>query len=65
MVGRSEEEGAIRDAVLLTAAGDDHGAAGRLFSATRLLMRRSDIIGSTFMRELVGMLGLRWDEGLA
>jgi hypothetical protein len=32
MLGRNEEEAAIRDAVLLTSPGDDPGPAGKLFS---------------------------------
>ncbi|MVA27265.1 DUF1403 family protein [Agrobacterium vitis] len=65
MLGRKEEETAIRDAVLLTATGGDPGPAGKLFLATRMLTRRSDTIGSVFVKELAGMLELRWDEGLA
>ncbi|RKF41934.1 hypothetical protein BCY90_16520 [Agrobacterium deltaense] len=65
MVGRSEEEIAIRDAVLFTAAGDDPGPAGKLFLATRLLSRRSGTLGSPFVREIADLLDLRWDEGLA
>lgn len=44
MVGRSEEEHALRDAVLLTATGDDPGPAGKLFWATRMLSRRSSTL---------------------
>ncbi|MUZ76185.1 DUF1403 family protein [Agrobacterium vitis] len=35
MLGRSEDESALRDAVQMTAAGDDPGPAGKLFLATR------------------------------
>lgn len=64
MVGRAEEEPAIRDAVLLTAAGDDPGPAGKLFSATRMLTRQSGTITTSFVKELAALLGIRWDDGL-
>jgi hypothetical protein len=65
MLGRSEEEGAIRDAVLLTAAGDDPGPAGKLFLATRMLTRRSGPVTTSLVKEIADLLGLRWDDGLA
>jgi hypothetical protein len=65
MLGRSEEEGAIRDAVLLTVAGDDPGPAGKLFLATRTLTRRSGPVTTSFVKEIADLLGLRWDDGLA
>lgn len=65
MVGRNEDEGALRDAVLLTAAGDDPGPAGKLFLATRLLIRRSGTPGSPLVKELAALLGIRWDDRLA
>lgn len=64
MLGRNEDENAIRDAVLLTAAGDDPGPAGKLFLATRMLSRRSGMPGTPFVKELAALLGIRWD-GLA
>lgn len=65
MVGRSEEENVFRDAVLLTGAGDDPGPAGKIFLATRLLVRRSGPIGSLVVKELADLLQLRWDDALA
>ena len=65
MLGRNEEENNLRDAVLLTAAGDDPGPAGKLFLATRMLMRQSGAITTPFVRELCALLGIRWDDGLA
>jgi len=65
MLGHSEDEHAIRDAVLLTAAGDDAGPVGRLFLATRLLTRQSNPVGTPFVKELAELLGIRWDDGLA
>ena len=46
MIGCNEDESALRDAVLLTVAGDDPGPAGKLFLATQMLMRRSGTIGT-------------------
>ncbi|OHZ32849.1 DUF1403 family protein [Agrobacterium vitis] len=65
MLGRSEDEGAIRDAVLLTVAGDDSGPAGKLFMATRMLTRRSGPVTTSFVKEIASLFGLRWDDGLA
>ncbi|NTZ63870.1 DUF1403 family protein [Agrobacterium tumefaciens] len=65
MLGRSEEEGAIRDAVLLTVAGDDPGPAGKLFLATRLLSRRTGPVTTSFVKQIADLFGLRWDDGLA
>ncbi len=65
MTGRAEEETAIRDAVFLTAAGDDPGPAGKLFVATRMLTRRSGTIGTAFVKEVAALLGMTWDDSLA
>lgn len=65
MFGRNEEETTIRDALLLTAAGDDPGPAGKLFLATRMLTRRSGVVTTAFVKEIADLFGLRWDDGLA
>ncbi|WP_160011210.1 DUF1403 family protein [Rhizobium sp. 18055] len=65
MLGRNEDEHALRDAVLLTAAGDDTGPAGKLFLATRLLTRQSGTITLPFVKELCVLVGIRWDDALA
>lgn len=65
MLGRSEEETAIRDAVLLTSAGDDPGPAGKLFLATRMLAHRSGAITTSVVKELADHFALRWDDALA
>jgi hypothetical protein len=64
-IGRSEDEHALRDAVLLTAAGDDPGPAGKLFLATRMLVRRSGTLDISFVKELAALMEIRWDDGLA
>ncbi len=65
MLGRNEEETALRDAVLLTAAGDDPGPAGKLFLATRMLTHQSGPVTTSFVKEIADLFGLRWDDGLA
>jgi hypothetical protein len=65
MLGRSDMENAIRDAVLLTAAGDDPGPAGKLFLATRMLTHRSGTITTPFVKELAALLGIGWHDSLA
>lgn len=65
MVGRGEEQNIIRDAVLLTVAGDDPGPAGKLFLATRMLTRRSGPVTTSFVKEVAELFGLGWDHGLA
>jgi hypothetical protein len=65
MLGRSEDEHALRDAVLLTGSGDDPGPAGKLFLAMRMLSRRSNTLGSPFIKELATLFGIRWDDDLA
>ncbi|KQZ62189.1 hypothetical protein ASD54_22345 [Rhizobium sp. Root149] len=64
MLGRNVEETAIRDAVLLTANGDDPGPAGKLFLATRMLTRKTGAIGSPFLKEQAELTALRWDDAL-
>lgn len=65
MLGRNEDEHALRDAVLLTVTGDDPGPAGKLFLTTRLLTRQSGTITTSFIKELADLFGLRWDDSLA
>lgn len=43
--GRNEDEAALRDAVLLTAAGDDPGPAGRMVLAHKRLAARKPGFG--------------------
>lgn len=64
MLGRNDEEHALRDAVLLTAAGDDSGPAGKLFLATRMMARQSGTVTTPFVKELVALLGMNWDDSL-
>lgn len=65
MIGRSEEETAIRDSVLLTGVGEDPGPAGKLFLVTRMLTRRSGTVTTSLVQELAALLGIHWGDGLA
>ena len=65
MFGRNEDENTIRDTVLLTAFGDDPGPAGKLFLATRLMARRSGTVATPFVKEVVTLRGMKWDDSLA
>jgi hypothetical protein len=65
MMGRNEDEAGLRDAVLLTAFGDDPGPAGKLFLATQKVSARSGTVTTAFIRELADLMALGWDEDLA
>jgi len=63
--GRNEDEATLRDAVLLTAAGDDPGPAGRMLFAYKKLATRKPAFSSKAVAEFADLLGLAWDERLA
>jgi len=65
LMGRSEDEPALRDAVLLTAAGGDPGPAGKVFLAYKRLSTRKPVFSSKAVAELADLLGLAWDDRLA
>ena len=52
------------DAVLLTAAGDDPGPAGKMFLATKRLSTRKPAFSLKAVAELADLLGLAWDYRL-
>ena len=64
LMGRSEDETALRDALLLTAAGDDPGPAGRVLLATKRFSARKPAFSSKAVAELADLLGLSWDDRL-
>lgn len=64
LMRRGEDEAALRDAVLLTAAGDDPGPAGTVFLAFKRLSTRKLAFSSKAVAELADLLGLAWDERL-
>lgn len=65
MLGRNEDEHALRDAILLTTPGDDPGPAGKLFLATRMLTRRSGTLTTPYVTEVAELMGMKWDDSLA
>ncbi|WCK69473.1 DUF1403 family protein [Agrobacterium tumefaciens] len=65
LMGRNEDENALRDAVLLTAAGDDPGPAGKVFLAYKQIASRKPGFSSRAIAELADLLGLAWDDRLA
>ena len=65
LTGRNEDERALRDAVLLTAPGDDPGPAGKVFLAYKRLSTRKPSVSTKVVAELADLLGLAWDDRLA
>ena len=61
LIGRNEEQAALRDAVLLTAEGDDPGPAGRLLLAFQKLAAKKRTINSKILEDLTGLMGLHRD----
>ncbi|MXN51623.1 DUF1403 family protein [Shinella sp. AETb1-6] len=64
LMGRNEDEAALRDAVLLTSAGDDPGPAGRVSVAFRRIAARKPGFSSKAVGELADLFGLASDERL-
>ncbi|SMF24752.1 Protein of unknown function [Xaviernesmea oryzae] len=64
LMGRNEDEKALRDAVLLTAVGDDPGPAGKVFSAYKRIATRKPGFSSKAVAELADLIGLAWDDRL-
>ncbi|WP_413813798.1 DUF1403 family protein [Rhizobium sp. Root482] len=62
---RNEDEHALRDALLLTAAGDNPGPAGNAYLAFKRLAAKKGVITHAFLTELAALLALPWDDGLA
>ncbi|ANP90205.1 DUF1403 family protein [Rhizobium leguminosarum] len=65
LMGRIEDETALRDAVLLIAAGDDPGPAGKVFSAYKRLSARKPGFSSKLVAELADFMEFGWDDHLA
>jgi Protein of unknown function (DUF1403) len=64
LIGRNEDEKALRDAVLLTAPGDEPGPAGDVLVAFKRLAGKRRTITSKVIEDLADLLALRRD-GLA
>lgn len=65
LIGRTEDEHALRDAVLLTLRGDDPGPAGKVFLAYKKVSVRKPGFSSKHVAELADLLGLVWNEPLS
>ena len=65
LMGRNEDEAALRDAVYLTTPGDDPGPAGKVFLAFTRLATRKPAFSSKAVAELADLLGLAFDDRLA
>ncbi|TNB46244.1 DUF1403 family protein [Martelella lutilitoris] len=65
LTGRNEDEAGLRDAVLLTAAGDDPGPAGKVFLAYKRLATRKPGFSKKQVEELADLIGIAFDDDLA
>jgi hypothetical protein len=69
LMGRTEDEAALRDAVLLRAPGDDAGPAGNIFLAYKKLsahtIQPSEPLDEKTLRNTADLFALRWDDTLA
>ncbi|WP_230722963.1 DUF1403 family protein, partial [Martelella mediterranea] len=65
LTGRNEDEAALRDAVLFTAAGDDPGPAGKMVLAYKRLATRKPGCSATQVEDLADLMGLAFDDHLA
>lgn len=65
LLGRKEEEGALRDAHFFRAPGDDPGPAGKLLLAWRRLASRSTGLDEDVVRPVAEQLDITWDDQLA
>lgn len=69
LTGRTEDEPALRDAVLLRAPGGDAGPAGNIFLAYKRLSAHStqncELADEKTLRDIADLLALKWDDTLA
>ena len=65
VVGRAEDEAALRDAWHLRQSGDDPGPAGSILGAWKRLAGRSLGVDPDTLRSVAGLLGIRWSDELA
>lgn len=65
LLGRKEEESALRDTHFFRAAADDPGPAGNLLLAWRRLASRSTGLDEAAVRPVAEHLELNWDDQLA
>lgn len=65
LIGRDEDEHALRDALLLTAAGDDPGPAGKVLLAYKRVCTGKPAFSDKTVADLADLFGLAWDAPLA
>ncbi len=69
LMGRTEDEAALRDAVLLRLPGGDAGPAGNLFLAYNKLSahpaQHLDLPDEKMLRDTAALLAMKWDDTLA
>ncbi|NGN43672.1 DUF1403 family protein [Mesorhizobium sp. CGMCC 1.15528] len=65
LMGRGEDEAALRDAVLLTALGNDPGPAGNFCRAFQKLAVKKPVLSVTVAAEIAALFGIAWDDRLA
>lgn len=65
LLGRKEEESALRDTHFFRATGDDPGPAGKLLLAWRRLAGRSTGLDEVAVRPVAEHLEVNWDDQLA
>jgi hypothetical protein len=65
LIGRNEDEAALRDAWVLRSADGNPGPAGNVLSAYRRLTARSVTINTKTLREIVDLFGIGWSDALA
>jgi hypothetical protein len=63
LIGRAEDEAALRDAWLLRQHGDDPGPAGNVLAAWRRLAGRSLPPSVEELRTVAALLGVGWSDG--
>lgn len=63
LIGRSEDEAALRDAWLLRQHGDEPGPAGNVLAAWRRLVGRLAPPGVEDLQMVAALLGVGWSDG--
>lgn len=65
LLGRREEESALRDAEIFRGPGDDPGPAGRVLLAWRRLASRTTRLEAEAVQVVADLLEVKWDATLA
>jgi hypothetical protein len=64
LLGRKEDEVALRDSFFFRASGDDPGPAGKLLIAARRIASRSLTVNEEVVRAIAEHLDVKWDDAL-